>query len=100
MSTSPLSPPPVPRFSLVVPVWNEAANIGGYLKEAVARLGREGYELLICYDRDDDNTLPALRDVAAESKPAMIRPIKNDLGAGVRYAIEAGMRARPRRWLS
>jgi glycosyltransferase involved in cell wall biosynthesis len=81
------------RFSLVVPVWNEAANIGRYTSEAVATLGRDGYELLVCYDRDDDNTLPALRDLPAEARPADIRTIKNDLGPGVRYAIEAGMRA-------
>jgi hypothetical protein len=76
----------------VVPVWNEAANIGRYAGEAVACLGRDGYELLVCYDRDDDNTLPALAGIAADAKPAAIRTIKNDLGPGVRYAIEAGMR--------
>jgi glycosyltransferase involved in cell wall biosynthesis len=81
------------RFSLVVPVWNEAANIGSYCSEAVRQLGREGYELLVCYDRDDDNTLPALAVLPPEQKPAVVRLIKNDLGRGVRYAIEAGMRA-------
>lgn len=92
MSTSAANSHPEGRFSLVVPVWNEAANIGSYCSEAVRHLGREGYELLICYDRDEDDTLPALAALPAEQKPAIVRLIKNNLGRGVRYAIEAGMR--------
>ena len=51
------------------------------------------YELLICYDFDADDTLPALAALAPEQKPKHTRLIKNDLGRGVRFAIEAGMRA-------
>jgi glycosyltransferase involved in cell wall biosynthesis len=80
------------RFSVVVPVWNEAGNIGAFCRKALAELPAS-YELLVCYDRDDDTTLPALAALGRDEKPEHVRLIKNDLGPGVRYAIEAGMRA-------
>ena len=43
------------RFSLVVPVFNEGANIGAYCRAARAQLG-EGYELIVAYDFDEDDT--------------------------------------------
>jgi len=81
---------PAPRYALVVPVYNEGENIATFcqaLKAAPA-----GYELLICYDRPDDDTLAALDRLPEEDRPASVRPILNTLGPGVRYAIEAGMR--------
>jgi dolichol-phosphate mannosyltransferase len=80
------------RYSIVLPVFNEAANIGTFCARVLAELP-SGCELLVCYDHDDDDTLPALAALAAHEKPARTRLIKNDLGPGVRYAIEAGMRA-------
>src|SRR5262245_60410457 len=81
-----------PRYSVVVPVFNEAANIAALCRRARDELPPD-FELLICYDHDNDNTLPAVRALPEDEKPAHIRLIKNDLGPGVRYAIEAGMRA-------
>lgn len=85
-------PAPTPRYSIVLPVFNEGANIGQFCRRAAAELP-PGYELLVCYDFDDDDTLPALAGLPADEKPHDVRPVKNDLGPGVRYAIEAGMRA-------
>lgn len=84
--------PAVPRYSVVLPVWNEAANIGAFCRKARAELPPD-HELLVCYDTDSDTTLPALAALPAGEKPERIRLVKNDLGPGVRYAIEAGMRA-------
>jgi glycosyltransferase involved in cell wall biosynthesis len=81
-----------PRYSLVVPVFNEADNIGPFCRRARAELP-SAYELLICYDFDGDNTLPALAALSPADKPAEVRLVKNELGKGVRYAMEAGMRA-------
>lgn len=81
-----------PRYSVVVPVFNEAENIGAFCQQARAALP-PGYELLICYDFDADSTLPALAALPEEQKPPGLRLVRNDLGRGVRYAIEAGMRA-------
>lgn len=80
------------RYSLVVPVYNEGANIAAFCREACTHLG-DDCEILICYDFDEDDTLPALEEIGDDQKPANIRLVRNDLGRGVRYAIEAGMRA-------
>jgi dolichol-phosphate mannosyltransferase len=81
-----------PRYSVVVPVFNEADNIGPLCRAALASWP-PGYELLICYDFEGDSTLPALAALPAAEKPAALRLVRNDLGRGVRFAIEAGMRA-------
>lgn len=80
------------RYAIVVPVYNEAAVIGEFCKQARATLPGD-YDLLICYDFDADNTLPALAALPEDAKPESIKLVRNDLGKGVRYAIEAGMRA-------
>jgi glycosyltransferase involved in cell wall biosynthesis len=63
------------RFSVVVPVWNEAENIGPFCKRAVNELPGS-FELLVCYDRDDDTTLRALDAIEPRDKPSRIRLIK------------------------
>jgi glycosyltransferase involved in cell wall biosynthesis len=81
-----------PRYSVVVPVFHEEENIGPFCAAARAELP-PGYELLVCHDHPDDPTLAALARLPAEKKPPDIRLVLNDLGPGVRWAIEAGMRA-------
>ena len=73
------------RYSIVLPVFNEAENIGVFCRRAMAELPPD-FELLICYDNDWDTTPPAF--TALPEKPAHARLVKNDLGAGPRYAIE------------
>lgn len=79
-------------YSLVVPVFNEGANIGAFMERARAELS-SAYEVLVCYDFDEDNTLAALSALPVERQPDRVRLVRNRLGKGVRYAIEAGMRA-------
>ena len=80
-----------PRYSLVVPVYNEGENIAEYCR--ALRQAPPGYELLICYDFPGDNTLPALERLPAGERPEALRTILNTRGRGVRFAIEEGMRA-------
>jgi dolichol-phosphate mannosyltransferase len=80
------------RYSVIVPVFNEAANIGPFCRAIVSSFP-PGYELLVCYDMEEDTTLPALAALSPETKPPVVRLVRNDLGRGVRYAIEAGMQA-------
>ena len=82
---------PAPRYSVVVPVFNEAENIGPFCR-AVRDAFPPPYELLVCYDLEEDTTLPALDALPADAKPAAVRLVRNR-GRGVRHAIEAGMRA-------
>lgn len=79
------------RYSVVVPVYNEAAVIPEFC--AKAQELPPGFELLICHDMPEDSTLPAINALPADRKPANIRFVLNTLGPGVRYAIEAGMKA-------
>ena len=81
-----------PRYSVVVPVYNEGANIGRFFDRAIETLPADG-EILVVYDFDGDDTLPAIAALPPERIPAGMRSVKNDLGRGVRFAIEAGMRA-------
>jgi dolichol-phosphate mannosyltransferase len=85
-------PASVLRYSIVLPVYNEGENIGNFCRKARAELPA-GYELLICYDFDEDTTLPALEALSESDKPDNLRLVRNRLGRGVRFAIEAGMRA-------
>ena len=77
-----------PRLSVVCPVYNEGANIGRQLDE----LGRSialPMELVIVYDLDDDDTLPAVR--AKEPGLAFpVRLVKNRFGRGALNAIKTG----------
>lgn len=80
------------RYSMVIPVFNEKEVIADFCREARQALP-PGYELLICYDFEGDTTLPALVQVPNDQKPEHIRLVLNTLGRGVRFAIEAGMKA-------
>ena len=84
--------PEIPRYSVVVPVYHEAETIGPFCR-AVRDAFPPGYELLVCYDVADDRTLPALAALPATDKPPVVRLVHNTLGRGVRWAIEAGLRA-------
>ena len=89
--TAAAAPGASPRYSLVVPVYNEGDNIAAFCREL--RKAPPGYELLICHDMPEDDTLPALARLPEGERPASVRPVLNTLGPGVRFAIEAGMRA-------
>lgn len=82
-----------PRYSLVVPVYNEGENIAAFCRALRDAQVPPGFELLICHDFAGDDTLAALDRMAPSDRPPGVRPVLNTLGPGVRYAIEAGMRA-------
>jgi dolichol-phosphate mannosyltransferase len=79
------------RYTLVVPVYNEAENISAFCRKAIRELP-PGYEILICHDFEGDNTLSAFQHLPEDKKPPSVRFVLNTLGAGVRYAIESGFR--------
>jgi glycosyltransferase involved in cell wall biosynthesis len=76
----------VEQLSVVCPVYDEGANIGKLL----ARLAREieiPIELIVVYDKDDDDTLPALAQLRP---PFPVRTVKNAFGRGALNAIKTG----------
>jgi glycosyltransferase involved in cell wall biosynthesis len=77
-----------PQLSVVCPVYNEGGNIG----PLIARLEREiaiPMELIVVFDKDDDDTLPAL---AKLSPRFPVRTVKNHFGRGALNAIKSGFR--------
>jgi glycosyltransferase involved in cell wall biosynthesis len=49
------------RLDIIIPVYSEGANILRTL-HALAREVKTPAQILICYDRDDDDTLPTIRN--------------------------------------
>ncbi len=79
------------RISVVLPVYNEAANIQTCLRRISAALAGVEHEILVCYDFDEDDTLPAIASMA--DRPAALRLVKNDIGRGAANALRSGFRA-------
>src|SRR5205823_4300965 len=77
-------------ISLVVPVYQEAANIQEFLR-GVESAVREPHEIVIVYDFPEDNTLPAI--AALEPPCPAVRLVHNTLGKGVLNALKAGLQA-------
>jgi dolichol-phosphate mannosyltransferase len=74
-------------LSLIVPVYNEAANFPNLVAE-VERHVPPPYDLYVVYDFDEDTTVPVAQALAAQ-RP-WLKLVKNDLGRGVVYAIRKG----------
>jgi glycosyltransferase involved in cell wall biosynthesis len=72
-------------LDIIIPVYNEKENITGVLN-ALSRMVRTPFRLLICYDDDDDNTLPVVRGYDA---PFEIVLVKNR-GKGAHAAVRTG----------
>ena len=75
-------------LSIVIPVFNEGGNIRACLSAIESRVEHE-HEILIVYDFDEDNTLPAVRELMP-SMPC-IRLVRNKYGRGVLNAIKTGL---------
>ncbi len=77
-------------LDIIIPVYNEDREIVGTL-ETLAQHVKVPFRVLLCYDDDDDRTLPVAAAYARASGLA-IDFVKNT-GAGVHAAIMAGFRA-------
>ncbi len=73
------------ELDIVIPVYNEGANIAAVLDTLKAKV-KTPFRLLVVYDRDDDDTLPVLKGCKA---PFEIVPVKNR-GAGAFEAVMTG----------
>jgi dolichol-phosphate mannosyltransferase len=78
----------VPALEIVIPVYNEGQNILHVL-DSLASNVRTSFSVLICYDRDDDTTLEALRNYPPGR--VAVRTIKNQ-GIGAHGAVVTGFR--------
>jgi len=78
-----------PRVSLILPVYNEGGNIAAALEKIAAQVHYQ-LTVVLVYDLDDDNTLPAARK-AAKSLPFQVVMLKNKYGRGALNAIKSGL---------
>ena len=81
----------VGMLSIVIPVFNESENIQTCLERLWDVLRDLPHELLVCYDFDEDSTIPAIGRMSAP--PPSIRLVKNTLGTGVAFALRSGFQA-------
>jgi len=76
-------------LDIVIPVYNEGDNIIAVL-EGLREAVRTPFHVLICYDRDDDNTLTALQNYEGPQFP--LTAVKNR-GVGAHGAVLTGFAA-------
>lgn len=77
-----------PRLDIIIPVYNEAANIQQTLR-AIARTVESPVRVLICYDHEDDDTLPAIRNSRGVLGALAIKFVRNR-GRGAHDAVLTG----------
>jgi dolichol-phosphate mannosyltransferase len=78
-----------PELDIVIPVYNEGRNIVATLS-ALSKALSTPARVLICYDRPDDDTLPAIRDHSAVGLP--VEFVRNT-GRGAHGAVMTGFAA-------
>lgn len=77
--------------SIILPVYNEEGNIAACLRGLTESLKDVPHEILVCYDFDEDTTLPAISRM--EGKPATVTLVRNTPGKGAAAAIRAGFQS-------
>ncbi|HTQ84483.1 MAG TPA: glycosyltransferase family 2 protein, partial [Pseudolabrys sp.] len=86
-----MHPSSTTRLDIVMPVYNEGKNILATLAD-LRRQVRTPSRVLICYDRPDDDTLPAIK-----ANPGAVEGMRIDFvlnrGSGVHGAVMSGLAA-------
>ena len=77
-----------PRLDIVIPVYNEGANILRTL-DALNRDLKTPARILICYDREDDDTLPAIESNRDKLKGHPVEFVRNT-ARGAHSAVMTG----------
>ena len=81
-----VSKSPTPRYSVVIPAYNEADNIIRVLDRLLVDLDPRA-DVLIVVDDEADSTIPPVRDYPDDR----VRYVLNELGRGPGKAIKAGI---------
>jgi|SRR3989344_2055618 len=76
------------QLSIVMPVYNEGKIIGQTIRQVESQV-KIPHELLIIYDMDEDNTVPAAKDF--QRRYPNVKLIKNIYGMGALKAIKTGL---------
>lgn len=76
-------------ISVIVPVYNEGANITKFINDLETSVNIK-HEVLIIYDFDKDDTVPAVKKLKEEFKN--IKLVKNIFGSGLINACKTGLK--------
>jgi dolichol-phosphate mannosyltransferase len=79
---------PETRLDIIIPVYNEGANIVPTLA-SIAQAVKTPSRVLICYDSEDDDTLPAIRNNREALGKLTIEFVRNR-GSGAHGAVLTG----------
>lgn len=81
-----------PRWSIVIPAYNEAERLPGCLREVVTYFeGRgEAYEVVVVDDGSRDDTGARVREIARDHPAVTLHTLAGNRGKG--HAVRAGMR--------
>ena len=79
------------RLDIIIPVYNEGANILRTL-QSILRAVKTPLRVLICYDHEDDDTLLAIRDNRASLGALAVSFVRNS-GRGAHGAVLSGFAA-------
>lgn len=86
------------RLSVVVPVFNEADNVGPLLAEIEAALsGRFDFEVIFVDDASDDDTAARLAPAVAAGR---LRLLRHAVRCGQSAAVRTGVKAARREWVA
>jgi glycosyltransferase involved in cell wall biosynthesis len=78
-----------PLVTVVVPAWNESANLPGCVQALRATLADSGYEIVIVDDGSRDDTLAVARRLADED-PTRTRVLAHEVNQGLGGALRTG----------
>ena len=78
------------ELDIVIPVYNEENNITRTL-EIIRDKVRSSHRILVVYDKDNDTTIPPLKEYILKNESTHIYPTKNSFGYGALNAIKTGL---------
>jgi dolichyl-phosphate beta-glucosyltransferase len=80
-----------PRYSIIIPAYNEGARVGSSLAKVLAYLAEQGWdaEVIVVNDGSRDNTAEIIRGYA--EKNPRLRPLENPGNRGKGYSVRNGM---------
>jgi len=77
-------------LDIIIPVYNEGENIVAVLASLEKNVSVP-FRVLVCYDRDDDNTLPVVKNMSKDLSYKILL-VKNQ-GSGAHQAVTTGFNA-------
>ena len=82
-----MDPQPANLLNIIVPVYNEADNIGRVHSEIQSKI-KTPHQISVVYDFEEDNTLPVVREL--QKTDPQLRLVKNQFGRGALNALKSG----------